>query len=121
ALERLEAVADQWQQNAQRHKEGEVAERVAQAESSYVWMLVGIPEEARERIAKRNYVYVIGTRVPKTGDASRNNRKGKNNADVDNQSCDEKLRFVGSRQASDRIQKTRGRRQELEPKKAIFH
>ena len=84
-------------------------------------MLVRILEKARERIAKRNYVYMIGTRVPKTGEVCRNDRQGKNNADVDNERCDEKLRFVGSRQAADRIQKTRGRRQELEPKKAIFH
>jgi len=46
-------------------------------------MLVRILEEARERIAKRNYVYVIRTRVPKTGEVSRNDRQGKNNADVD--------------------------------------
>ena len=82
-------------------------------------MLVRILEKAGERIAKRNYVYVIRTRVPKTGEVSRNDRKGKNNADVDDERPDEKLRFVGSSQASDRIQKTGGRRQELERKKAI--
>ena len=84
-------------------------------------MLVRILEEAGERIAKRNYVYVIRTRVPKPGDVSRNDRKGKNHADVDDERGGEKVRFVGSSQASDRIQKTGGRRQELERKKAIFH
>ena len=104
ALEGQEAVADQRQQDAQRHKEGEVTERVSQAERSYVWMLVRILEKARERIAKRDYVHVIGTRVPKTGEVCWNDRKGKDDADVDDERGDEKLRFVGSRQASDRIQ-----------------
>ena len=84
-------------------------------------MLVRILQKAGERIPQRNYVYVIRTRVPKTGEVSWNDRKGKNNADVDDQCCDEKLRFVGGSQASDRIQKTAVRRQELEAKKAIFH
>jgi len=67
-------------------------------------MLVRILEEAGERIAKGNYVYVIRTRVPEPGDVSRNDRKGKKHADVDDERGDEKVRFVGSRQATDRIQ-----------------
>ena len=58
---------------------------------------------------------MIRTRVPETGDASGKNGKGKDDADVDDKRCDEKLRFVGSRQASNRIQ------EELEPRKSILH
>lgn len=72
-------------------------------------MLVRILEKARERIAKRNYVYVIGMRVPKTGDVCRNDRQGKNNADVDKERGDEKLRFVGSRQAATEYSRSRQR------------
>ena len=82
-------------------------------------MLVRILQKAGERIPQGYYVYVIRTRVPKTGEASGNNGKGKDDTDVDDKGCDEKLRFVGGRQASDRIQKTGVRRQELEAKKAI--
>ena len=42
-----------------------------------------------------------------------NDRKGKDDADVDDQRDDEKLRFVGGGQGLDRIQKSAGRRQEL--------
>ena len=110
ALQTQESVADQRQQNAQRHKEGEVAERVSQTERSYVWMLVRILEEAGERIPKRNYVYVIRTRVLKTRKMRGNDRKGKDDAEVDDERNDEKLRFVGGGQDLERIQKIAGRR-----------
>jgi hypothetical protein len=42
-----------------------------------------------------------------------NDRKGKDDAEVDDERNDEKLRFVGGGQDSERIQKTAGRRQEL--------
>ena len=67
-------------------------------------MLVRILEKAGERITERSYVYVIRARVPESGEASRNDGKSKNDADVDDECCDEKLRFVGGRQAADRIQ-----------------
>ena len=85
-----------------------------------MWMLVRILKEAGERIANGYDVYVIRTRVPKTGDASRNDGKGKDDADVDDERCDEKLGFVGSGQDGNRIQKTGDRRQEeLELEKTI--
>ena len=43
---------------------------------------------------------------------SRNDRKSKDDADVEDERGDEQLRFVRGRQDSDRIQKTVGRRQE---------
>ena len=67
-------------------------------------MLVRILEEASERIPKRTYVYVIRTRVPKTRKVSGSDRKGKDDADVDDERGYEKLRFVGGGQDSDRIQ-----------------
>ena len=69
-------------------------------------MLVRILEKAGERIAQRNYVYVVRARVPESGEASRNDRKGKDDADVDDERCDEKPRFVGGRQASTEYSRT---------------
>lgn len=77
-----------------------------------MWVLVRILEKAGERIAQWNYVNVIRTRVPESRDASRNDGKGKDDANVDNERCDEQLRFVGGSQAGNRIQKTGDRRQE---------
>jgi hypothetical protein len=78
-----ESIADERQQNAQRHKEGDVTKRVSQTESGDVWMLIRILAKARERIAQWSCVYVIRTRVPKTGDAGGNDREGEDDADVD--------------------------------------
>lgn len=66
-------------------------------------MLVRILEEAGERIPKRNYVYVIRTRVPKTREVSGNDGEGENDADVEDQGGDQQPRFVGGGQDSDRI------------------
>ena len=94
-------MADQRQQNSQRQKEGEVAERVPQAVRSQMWMRVPILKEAFERIAKRNEVYVIRMRTAKPGDVSGNDRDGGNNADVDHERRDEKLSFDNACQVSD--------------------
>ena len=78
-----------------------------------MWMLVRILAKAGERIAEWNYVYVIRTWVPETGDASGNDGKGKDDADVDDQRCDQKLRFVGGSQGR---QNTVGGRERLRKK-----
>ena len=43
---------------------------------------------------------MIRTRISKTGEVSGHDRKGKDDADVDDKRCDEQLRFVGGSQAS---------------------
>lgn len=70
----------------------------------------GVPV-ARERITKRNDIYVIRKRGLKAREMSRNDRKGKNNTDISDERREEKLGWVACLQVGNRIQETVNSRQ----------